>query len=83
MITVQDENDFFCSRSTQPHLRRQRAECRFSKKLFFQLHMAMQTLIRSECACLRLELPASALRGSDLSVDRLGANGLRLWLGDW
>jgi len=39
--------------------------------------MAIQTLIRPLLsACLQLELPASARRGTDLSADYLGTNGL-------
>lgn len=58
---------------------RPRAECHFSKKLFFQLHMAIQTLIGHVCL-FAAWLPASAWHDSNLSAVSLGANGLRPWL---
>lgn len=70
---MQDKNDWFGLRSTQPHISRWEAECQFSKKLFFQLRMAIQILIR---VCLFAAWTACLRHGSDLSADFLGKMAL-------
>lgn len=73
MLATQGKNDWFGLRSTQPHISGWEAECQFSKKLFFQLHMAIQISIR---VCLFAAWTACLRYGSDLFADFLGKMAL-------
>lgn len=78
MLIMQDKNDLFHSRATQPLISRWKAECQCSKKLYSQLFIAIQ-ILTSPCVPVGILncLPQSGMAQTCLLTD-LGQMALGL-----